>query len=147
MKPGMKNFRMNRFQQQFHDDPWCCVESAAVENWDTSAAVITKVGNDRETLIRPRSQKCTYTWNRHPIIIHLVQFGLFLSGFSIISLIKLKTYIECFMSDRYCITLSFYYADMYKDRVAIVHFLESQYFSFHEEKSWIIDNDLFFFLV
>ena len=73
--------------------------------------------------------------------------GLFLGGFLIIWLIKLKNYIECFMFNGYCIICLFQYANIYKKKVVIVYFLESQYFPFHGEKSWIKHNYIFFFLV
>ena len=36
------------------------------------------------------------------------------------------------------------YIYIYKKKVAIVYFLEFQYFSFHGEKSWIKHNSIFF---
>ena len=73
--------------------------------------------------------------------------GLFIGGFSIIWLIKLKNYIECFMFYGYGIIFLLYHANIYKKKAAIVYSVESQYFSFHGEKSWIKGNYIFFVLV
>ena len=70
-------------------------------------------------------------------MINLVQFGSFVGGFSIIWLIKLRNYIQCFIFYGYCIIFLFYYANIYKKKVTIIYFVESQYFSLRGEESRI----------
>ena len=73
---------------------------------------------------------------------------LFIGGFSIIWLIKLKICIKCSMFHHYCIVFTLHRgANMCKKIVAIVNFLASQHFSFRGKNSWIKDNDLLLFLI